>query len=163
MHYGKMMIIFYGIKNYIYEHAYIINLMPQIRKDRQMKKYKKVLTLIFSLLILIILTTAGPSFAFRCGTSVISAGDTKHRVLQQCGEPDYIDSWEEVRILKNYGSTLGFDPRTRPYGEYREPILVKEYVTIDVWTYNRGSARFIRYLTFEKGILKEINTGDRGY
>jgi hypothetical protein len=147
----------------VYEQAYVINLMPLIREDRQMKLCKKALTFIFFLIILIILTTAGPSFAFRCGTSVISVGDTKHRVLRYCSEPDYVDSWEEVRILRNYDSTLGFDPRTRPYGEYREPILVKEYVTIDVWTYNRGASRLVRYLTFEKGILKEINTGDRGY
>jgi hypothetical protein len=137
--------------------------MQLIRKDRQMKFCKNILTFIFSLIILIILTTAGPSFAFRCGTSVISTGDTKPKVLQNCGEPDYVDSWEEVRISKNYSSTIRPEPRSLPYGHDREPFLVKEYVTIDVWTYNLGSTSLIRYLTFEKGILREITTGDRGY
>jgi hypothetical protein len=141
----------------------MINLMPLIGEDRQMKLCNKVLTFIFSLIILIILTTAEPSFAFRCGTSVISVGDTKSRVLQRCGEPDFVDSWEEVRILKDYSSTFRPDQRTLPYGHDREPLLIKEYVTIDVWTYNIGSASFIRYLTFEKGILREINVGPRGY
>jgi hypothetical protein len=137
--------------------------MSLMSEDRQMKLYKKVLIFIFSLTTLIIFNTAEPSFAFRCGTSVISVGDTKSRVLRKCGEPDFIDSWDEVRILKDYSSTFRPDPRTLPYGHDREPLLIKEYVTIEVWTYNIGPASFIRYLTFEKGILREINVGARGY
>ena len=35
-----------------------------------------------------------PSFALRCGTRLVSSGDTKFEVLQKCGEPDFVDSWE---------------------------------------------------------------------
>ncbi len=128
-----------------------------------MKLCNKVLIFIFSLIILIILATTGPSFAFRCGNSLVNKGDRKPEVIQKCGEPDYIDSWEEERISKDYPSTHEFDPKTFSYRRYRVPFLVREYVTIDVWTYNRGPTRFIRYLTFENGILTEITTGDRGY
>lgn len=107
--------------------------------------------------------TAGSSYAFRCGTSLVSEGDTKPEVIQKCGEPDYIDSWEEVRISRDFPSSRENDLKTRSYRSYREPILVKEYVAIDVWTYNLGSNRFTRYLSFENGILREITTGKRGY
>lgn len=133
-----------------------------INGDRQMNVYDK-LSLVFSLIILTILVTAGTSFAFRCGTSLVNDGDTKVEVVHKCGEPDYVDSWEEERIYRDFHFTREYDRRTRSYRRYREPFLVKENVKIDVWTYNLGTTRFIRYLTFENGILTEITTGEKGY
>jgi len=49
------------------------------------------------------------------------------------------------------------------------PLLrIKEFKKkMKLWnkrrTFNFGPTRFIRYLTFENGILTEINTGKRGY
>jgi len=114
---------------------------------------------------LMVLITAGPSLAFRCGTSLVSEGDMRAEVARKCGEPDYIDSWEEERILRDFRTDRYDDPRTGSRRFYREPFLVKEKVKIDVWTwtYNLGSTQFTRYLTFENGVLVEITTGDKGY
>ena len=106
---------------------------------------------------------AGASGAFWCGTSLVKEGATRADVAARCGEPDYVDSWEEERILRDFSVERPYDPRTPSRRGYREPLLVKEKVRIDVWTYNLGRTRFMRYLTFENGILVEINTGDKGY
>ncbi len=118
---------------------------------------------IFLLSILVILAQAETSFAFRCGTSLVNVGATKHEVIHKCGEPTYIESRVEERILKDFPPPYEYQPKTPYYRQYREPYLIKEYVTIDIWTYNLGPNRFIRYLTFENGILREITIGDRGY
>jgi hypothetical protein len=128
-----------------------------------MKLWNNILTFTFFLIILVILTSAGLSFAFRCGSSLVNEGDRQPEVIQKCGKPDYIESWEEERISKDYPSVFEYDPKILSYRRYRQPFLVKEYVTIEVWTYNPGPNRFVRYLTFENGILIEITIGERGY
>lgn len=127
-----------------------------------MKKFIKLLSILF-LSVAIVLVPAGMSFAFRCGTSLVSEGDTKARVVHKCGEPNFVDSWEEERIDRDFRVEREYDLPSRSNRSYREPFLVKEKVKIDVWTYNLGSTRFTRYLTFENGILTEITTGEKGY
>ena len=112
----------------------------------------------FSICILIIFIN-NPTYALRCSGSIVSIGDTKSQVIGKCGEPNHIESWEEERIKKDYYHS--YDPH-RSYEGYREPFLVKEYVTIEEWTYNRGPTSFIRYLLFENGRLKKINLGEKG-
>lgn len=121
------------------------------------------LSSIFFLIVGAILISAGVSHPFRCGTRLVSDGDTKAQVIHKCGEPDVVDSWEEERIYRDFRFERENDPRTGDYRRNRSPFLVKENVKIDVWTYNLGVTRFIRYLTFENGVLTEIKTGDKGY
>lgn len=100
------------------------------------------------------------AYGFRCGTRLISVGDSKFRVLSRCGEPTHIETWEEERILRDFRSPKYADEET-PYS--REPLFVKQHVTIERWTYNRGALKLIRYLTFENGFLVKITTGEHGY
>ena len=90
-------------------------------------------------------------------------GDTRAEVIQKCGEPTFVDSWEEELIQRDFGAFRNYDPRTDRYEGYREPFLVKVQVKIELWTYNLGPTQFTRYLRFENGILKEITTGAKGY
>lgn len=101
-----------------------------------------------------------PAYGFRCGTRVISVGDSKFRVLSECGKPAYVEMWEEERILRDFYYPHYPDEENQPY---REPFLVKQHVTIERWTYNLGVLKFIRYLTFENGTLVKIATGRHGY
>jgi hypothetical protein len=103
--------------------------------------------------------------AFRCGTQVVSIGDMRSEVSQMCGEPTFVDSWEEERIQRDFGTgTIRYyrDHSTGQRGWYREPLFVKVQVKIERWTYNLGSTQFIRYLRFENGVLKEITMGGKG-
>ena len=102
----------------------------------------------------------GEAFGFRCGTNLISEGDLKARVMAECGEPANIEMWEEVRIRRDFYRPL-FPERERD--RYREPLLIKEYITVEEWTYNRGPNRFMRHLIFENGRLREIITGPYGF
>ena len=99
------------------------------------------------------------AYGLRCSGKLVSIGDTKSQVINKCGEPDHIESWEEEMIKKDHDYS---DDHDRSYRGYREPFLVKEYVKIEEWTYNRGPTSFIRYLLFENGRLKKINLGDKG-
>ena len=96
----------------------------------------------------------------RCSGKLVYKGDTESQFIDKCGEPNHVESWEEERIKKDRYYSYEHDS---PYKGYREPFLVKEFVRIEEWTYNRGPTTFIRYLLFENGRLKKITLGDKGY
>lgn len=89
---------------------------------------------------LILLILSQQAYAFRCGAKIIEIGDRKHRVLNLCGEPTFIDSYE------------------RAVGVYPFQII-----HVEVWTYNFGKSRFMQELVFENGVLRRINILDYGY
>ena len=109
---------------------------------------------------LALLVSASPAYSFRCGTRVISEGDYKDKVLAECGEPTYIEVWQEERIYKYYPKPV-YKNDDRRYD--KEPLLVKAFVTVEQWTYNLGAYRLTRYLYFENGKLVRIKTGEHGY
>lgn len=130
------------------------------RKQR-VTKMKMVLA---SCLVVVLLLLAPASRAadsdFRCGTDIISVGHRKFDVLRKCGEPANVDVRQEIRT-RNLGSVvLGPNKRIQ---FYPAPFLVDELVTIEEWEYNSGPGKFIRYLTFENGLLVDIALGDYGF
>jgi len=96
---------------------------------------------------------------FSCGSKIITIGDRKYDVLRKCGEPSYVEVWEQVRIRRDFGFRL-FETGV---GWDRWPLFLKEFITVEEWEYNLGSNRFIRYLRFENGRLIRITEGDYGY
>ena len=116
------------------------------------------------LLLLLLLALSDISIAgLRCGTKLVHEGDTKAEVIHKCGEPNFVQSWEEEHIQRDYNYVPIFSTRTGRYRWYCEPFLVKETIRIEEWTYNFGSTEFIRYLRFENGVLKDITVGGYGY
>lgn len=110
--------------------------------------------------LILILLTPGSVFAFRCGSKLISIGNTKADVMAKCGQPNWRESWEEERVERVYGTPYS------PSGSFpgvRVPIATIVHITIDEWTYNFGPSYFIRILRFENNRLKDIQTGDYGY
>jgi len=128
---------------------------------RKIQKIKFInpTVIILGLVFLIFFNTL-PVHAFRCGTRLISVGDPKFRVLSECGDPTYVDIWEEERIFRDFHTPKYMDSENQHYREY---FLVKQHVLIERWTYNLGALKFIRYLTFENGSLVKITTGEHGY
>jgi hypothetical protein len=100
------------------------------------------------------------AIGLRCGTSRITVGDTKSRVIAKCGAPDYVEEWEEERIMRDFRYPVY--PET-DYESNREPFLVKTLVKFEEWHYNFGSTQLIHYLKFRNGKLIKIDTGERGY
>ena len=102
------------------------------------------------------LSTAVADNAVRCGNRVVSVGATSAEVADKCGEPVHVEQWEEGG--DGYVSQL-FDYETE---RYLAPRLIKAPVHMERWTYDLGSNKFIRYLTFQNAVLIKIETGDRG-
>lgn len=116
----------------------------------------------FLIILIFVLVASHPVFAlgFRCGTRIITVGDTKSKVIAQCGEPNYIEEWEEERIMRD------FHYPTYPERRYEwdeRPYWVKIFVKMEEWSYNFGPTRLIYYLRFRNGRLVKITTGERGY
>ena len=126
----------------------------------KMRVFSPCIILLTSLLFLF----ASVSLAdLRCGTELVHEGDTKTEVIHKCGEPDYVEAWEEEHIQRQYYHVPTFSTRRGEYYWYREPLLVKELIRIEESTYNFGSTPFIRFLRFENGLLRNVSRGPYGY
>jgi len=87
------------------------------------------------------------AFAFRCGNGLVSVGDTKSRVMIECGKPT-----SKGRVGAN-------DVYYNDQGQKRRK---KSSRTVEQWTYNCGEGDFIYVLTFEGGKLTREDTNGRG-
>jgi hypothetical protein len=107
------------------------------------------------------LTMAWPATAladegFRCGDRVVDLGDHMVEVQNKCGEPDFVIQRTEKRIVRRTVKV-----RRGPVEEWvTEEVEVE--VPLDEWTYDFGSASFLRFATFENGRLMNVRTGNYG-
>jgi len=76
----------------------------------------------------------------RCGSKLVQTGIDGKQVLALCGEPTQRTT-EEVPVLARRANGTTF---------------VNGKVTVEVWTYHRGSSRFPARLKFEDGKLVSI-------
>jgi hypothetical protein len=115
-------------------------------------------TLAANLLWLLLCLVAVPSVAtaedsMRCGTRLVSEGDPKGKVRALCGEPSYV-------ALE---SMLSGPALSRSPYDYSFFGPVWSEVPVEIWTYNFGSSRLLRYLRFIGDELVDIRTGGYGY
>jgi hypothetical protein len=85
------------------------------------------------------LLASAPAYALRCARGLVTEGDVKFDVLRYCGEPYFVDAWQDPFF---FGLNFGF---------------------MEDWYYNFGSNRLIRVLRFRNGRLFDIMTGDYGF
>lgn len=109
-----------------------------------------------SMTIVLLLATAAPSVAFadamRCGSRLVTVGDTRAAVRNLCGAPNDIETRSIVRR-----PTYELNGRVIYYGEgYVE-------VPVEVWTYNFGPYKLIRRVRFVDGRVDDIETLGYGY
>ena len=93
---------------------------------------------------------------FRCAGGLVSVGDTTNKVFEKCGEPTKESKWEEGH--NTYISQIYDYEKER----YQLPELIKGPILMELWTYDLGSNKFIRYLHFANGRLIRIETGEKG-
>lgn len=105
------------------------------------------------------IVTEGYGFAPRsrtnCRMGDISIGDSKYRLLQQCGEPltrtaDYI-----LQAHPHHDRRWRQD--LRDYGNSGAPVFQEE------WVYNFGSNQLMRIVRLENGRVTDVETGRRGF
>ena len=97
---------------------------------------------------------ASPAFAaIRCGTKLVSEGDTRSEVAAKCGEPT------EVVTEKSVFRRPVIWSRGRPYYIGEDSIEIQ----VEAWVYNLGPNKLMRRLRFEGGVLVEIESLGYGY
>jgi hypothetical protein len=97
-------------------------------------------------------TSVAEADSFRCGTKLMSDGDSSDKVEALCGPPTDIQRRQilQAPVYYNHGR--------RYYGSYG----VSE-VTVEYWTYNLGPNKLMRRLRFEDGLLVDVETLSHGY
>lgn len=104
-----------------------------------------------SLVVVISLLLVNESFAFRCGSGLVSSGDTKTQVLVTCGKPTSKESGCE-----NPSAVRSFDKKVKIKKTRKCDRKV------DIWYYNCGDNDYIYALTFENHKLIKETTEGRG-
>ena len=100
--------------------------------------------IMFFAAILFLSFSTGRALAFRCGSGLVSDGDTKTQVLMTCGKPT-----SKEKSCENRQYTTTTNKNSRKCGK-----------KLEVWYYNCGYNDFIYKLTFENGkLIGETNDG----
>ena len=103
-------------------------------------------TIILFASILFLSFATGKAWAFRCGSGLVSDGDTKTQVLVTCGKPT-----SKEKSCENRQYTTTTNKNSRKCGK-----------KLEIWHYNCGEGDFIYALTFENNILTGETTEGRG-
>jgi hypothetical protein len=95
-------------------------------------------------LIVLFLLVGGAARAddgLRCGAHLVSAGEHENDVIAKCGPPTR--AVREQQRRRQRGQTLS--------------------CAVDVWTYDLGPHDFVRTLTFEDDVLRQVDVGGYGH
>ncbi len=109
---------------------------------------------VFAVLVLGLLASS-PAFAVRCGTKLVSEGDSRAEVAHKCGEPtDVVNQRSVLRRPVIWGS-----------GRHRSQFFGEDYIEVPVetWLYNLGPNKLMRRIRFEGGYVVDIETLGYGY
>ncbi len=109
------------------------------------------MTIIFFAAIIFLSFSIGEALAFRCGSGLVSSGDSETQVMVTCGKPT-----SKEKSCENSQQYTSIDKNGK----------VKKHKKcgkkLEVWHYNCGDNDFIYKLTFENGKLTDETTEGRG-
>jgi len=103
-------------------------------------------------MVAVLLLMPREALAFRCGSKLVSEGDTAGAAVAICGQPTEITRSSALRA-----PWVWRDGRA-----YRVPGGQIE-VVVETWTYNFGPDRLMQRLKIEDGVVVEIRTLGYGY
>jgi hypothetical protein len=84
-----------------------------------------------------------------CDPAALAVGKLKLELLARCGEPAVVDAWEEeLRTADRQGGIATVRSVT---------------VAVELWTYDFGRSRFLRFVRLEDGKATAVETGSYGY
>ena len=98
----------------------------------------------------LLLSCAASADALRCGSKLISEGDSIEKVLQYCGEP-----------VERKRTWITRQPRFE-YGGQEIPFEGSEDVPVDVWTFDFGANKLMRRIRFVAGRVESTETLEHG-
>ena len=109
------------------------------------------MTIILFTAILFLSFSTGNAWAFRCGSGVVSSGDSKTQVTVTCGKPT---SKEKSCENNQQYTTIDKHGKVKKHKKCGKKL--------EVWHYNCGDNDFIYKLTFENGKLTDETNEGRG-
>lgn len=102
-----------------------------------------------------------PALAMRCGSRLISEGDPKEKLANECGPPTNVETWEEERYYHYDAPPPSY--QYREFERYGSAYRVKVIIRVELWSYNYGPSRFMDYVRIENGKVSKIYSGGYGY
>ncbi|WP_455365725.1 DUF2845 domain-containing protein [Kaarinaea lacus] len=123
----------------------------------------KIYTVCFALLLVAMSSMSYAEATMRCGSKVISVGDSKAEVLLKCGEPLMREAVALKEESKRINIPLTSESDNAATNAHPAEVQRKESITktVDQWTYDQGTGKLLKILTFEGGELVNVATGDR--
>ena len=112
---------------------------------------KTNMTIIYFAAIIFLSFSTDNSWAFRCGSGLVSDGDSKTQVMVTCGKPT-----SKEKSCENSQQYTSIDK----HGKVKKHKKCGKQ--LDVWHYNCGDNDFIYKLTFENEKLTDETTEGRG-
>jgi hypothetical protein len=94
--------------------------------------------------LLLLATIPASAESFRCGSRIVSEDSTVEELLALCGEP----TSKTVETVDVYGPAASGSGRVK-----------RGTITIEKWTYDRGSQSFPMLVTIEDGRIKSMERG----
>lgn len=109
----------------------------------------------FIFLVIFSSIVSAPAFSLRCGSDLVSKGNSQSRVLKKCGEPE---AKYNRTIFRSRGVSVSDreNPRLRTSAFDDTSIEVH----IDEWEYSFGPRRLGRRVIFENGRVVNIELLD---
>ena len=92
--------------------------------------------------------------ALRCGSDLVSEGDSRFALTQRCGPPTSVEQ-VEGRVVNNQV----YDPYLGQYRNVTE-TLSDPY---EIWYYNFGPRRFVAKISVKNGQVIKIEQQGYGY
>lgn len=108
----------------------------------------------FLIPLVLLLTARVEADSMRCGSQLVSRGDSRSEVRFKCGEPTDVETRSILR--KPY---YGFTGRRNFYQGSDTYVEIP----IEVWTYNFGPYKLMRQVQFVNGRIDDIFTMGYGY
>lgn len=105
----------------------------------------KILSVVKALLLIALMPSVLVAAEYRCADKIISVGDTSADLFMKCGEPDWKQSHAED-IIENRDKDSKH----------------KTSITVEEWTYNLGTDRFMRIFTLRAGKVVDVQSGGYG-
>jgi hypothetical protein len=98
----------------------------------------------------LLIASGASADSVRCGSKVITEGDTIEKVREYCGEP-----------TETQRTWMTRQPRFE-YGGQEIPFEGSEDVPVDLWTYDFGPNKLVRRIRFIAGKVDSIETREHG-
>jgi len=118
------------------------------------------LNLIRTCLVVVLLGACSDAWALRCSNRLVLEGMTEARVIELCGEPEFV-RWLGYMlrpyILKIPAGGFGSRATRRVHSGFYQELAVKELL------FNFGPHKLMRVMRFEGGLLTSIETDGYGH